>query len=754
LKLAGNLAHFPFADGKSGQFVVTAKAKAVTLDFADDWPAVTGIDGDFKVDGVRLTVDAARGSVYGADIGRTRAEIPDMRGPHRVARIEGTASGPTADFLRYVEASPISGWIGNATTDATATGSGALALKLELPIGSDVSPKVAGEYTFNANHITLRAVPPLDKVSGKIAFTEADVRARDVNAEALGGPVRINVAANAGSGERVVRVNASGTANFATLKHEFDLPAADRLSGTAEWTLALDLRGDGASWVVESPMKGAAVDVPAPLGKSAADTMPLRIERRFDPKKPNEDTLAVSYGKIAQLAAHRRLAAANADIDRAQLVVGRGAERPDAARADRAGLWIRAEVPALNIDDWLALSAQQKAASSGGGGVGTPAIAGVDLDVAALDAMGRRLSDIKVSARPSGDDWKLDLKGREVTGSATWHAPNADAPNGRVVVRLARLAVPAAGELHAWSGAQPSADAQDSAAGTRWPGIDIVAESFASRGGHELGRLELVAQPRASEWRIEKLALINDAGRIDANGAWRASGRAEQTKLDVAVDVKEAGTFLERFGYPDALRNAPTKIEGQLAWAGPPHAFDYPTLGGAFHVHTGAGRFIKVEPGLGKLLGVLSLQALPRRVSLDFTDVFSEGFTFDSIDGDARIQNGVMSTPGLRLSGPSAKVVIAGEADLAQETQRLSVRVQPALSGSVSTGAALLFFANPVVGAAVGAGSLLAQKIMKDPIEQMFSYDYTVTGSWSDPVVTRGKTATTALAPSQEVAPR
>ena len=206
--------------------------------------------------------------------------------------------------------------------------------------------------------------------------------------------------------------------------------------------------------------------------------------------------------------------------------------------------------------------------------------------------------------------------------------------------------------------------------------------------------------------------------------------------------MKEAGAFLSRFGYPDALRNAPTKIDGQLAWAGPPHAFDYPTLAGSFTLKSGAGRFTRIEPGLGKLLGVLSLQSLPRRVSLDFTDVFSEGFTFDSIDGSMRIESGVMSTSGLRLSGPSARVTIAGDTDLAHETQHLLVRVQPALSGGVSAGAALLFFANPVVGAAVGAGSLLAQKIMKDPIEQMFSYDYTVTGSWSDPVVTRGKVAT------------
>jgi uncharacterized protein YhdP len=309
--------------------------------------------------------------------------------------------------------------------------------------------------------------------------------------------------------------------------------------------------------------------------------------------------------------------------------------------------------------------------------------------------------------------------------------------------------MPGAGEGHAGSGAERGLDTQDASATPRWPGVDVVAESFAMRGGNELGRLEVIAQPRGGEWRIEKLALSNEAGRIDAGGAWRTSGSVDQTKLDVTVDVKEAGSFLARFGYPDALRNAPTRIEGQLAWAGAPHALDYPTLAGQFSLKTGPGRFTKIEPGIGKLLGVLSLQSLPRRVSLDFTDVFSEGFTFDSIDGDVSVANGVMSTQGLLLAGPAARVTIAGEADLAHETQRLSVRVQPALSGSVSAGAALLFFANPVVGAAVGAGALLAQKIMKDPIEQMFSYDFTVTGKWSDPVVTRGTTATAQAIPAE-----
>ena len=245
----------------------------------------------------------------------------------------------------------------------------------------------------------------------------------------------------------------------------------------------------------------------------------------------------------------------------------------------------------------------------------------------------------------------------------------------------------------------------------------------------------MIAHPRGSDWRIEKLALINEAGRLDADGLWRVAGTREETQLEFVLDMKDAGAYLVRLGYPDAIRTGPTKINGRLEWAGAPSAFDYPTLGGMFHLETGPGRFTRIEPGMGKLLGVLSLQALPRRIALDFTDVFSEGFAFDQIIGDVTIQNGILKTKDLRFNGPAAKVSLTGEADLAKETQQLTARVQPSLSGSVSTGAALLFLANPLVGAAVGAGSLLAQKVFRDPIEQMFSYEYQISGSWSDPVV-------------------
>jgi uncharacterized protein YhdP len=113
------------------------------------------------------------------------------------------------------------------------------------------------------------------------------------------------------------------------------------------------------------------------------------------------------------------------------------------------------------------------------------------------------------------------------------------------------------------------------------------------------------------------------------------------------------------------------------------------------------------------------------------------------------IKDGVMRTEDLKIVGPAAKIAIVGSTDIARETQDLKIRVQPTLSGSVSVGAAALMIANPLIGAVVGAGSLLAQKVMQDPIEQIFSSQYYVSGSWSDPHIDRRLSAATTSGPME-----
>jgi uncharacterized protein (TIGR02099 family) len=738
LKLAGNLAQFPFTDPKRGQFLMTAKGRGVTFAYWPGWPEIDGIDGEIRFEGAGMTIDAVSGQLFGAQLGRTRASVPDLRNPQLT--IEGTARGPVADFLRFVEESPVGNMIDHATTGAGGDGDGTLALKLVLPIKKPEATKVSGEFTFENGELRFPDVPTFTRINGSFQFTESDLRAPELSLEVLGGPAKLSLASADG---RAVRVSGNGNANLALLRRMHGAGYLSRVSGTADWNVNATVRPGNSSWVLESPLRGAAIDLPAPLGKSAGEAMPLRLERRD--VSADEDRIDASYGRMAQVAVHRRFVKDGAVADRVLISLGRAAGRPEAARAERPGIWVRAELQALNIDDWVALRNRERSDNESAADA-LPSLEGFDLDVGDLAALGRRWNEIRITGRRSEGDWNLDLRGREVAGTGVWSTPDALIPNGRVVARLARFTLPKESAPNGPAAPDKGAETKADGRPNPWPEIDITADAFSSKG-RDLGNLELVAKPEGADWRIEKLVLSSDKGRIEASGAWRTQGRTEQTSLDVDLDATDAGAFLARYGYPDALQGAPTRIDGQLAWAGAPNDFDFPTLTGSFHVAVGPGRFVKIEPGFGKLLGVLSLQALPRRISLDFRDVFSEGFAFDDINGDVKVANGVMNTDNLLLQGPAAKVNIAGDADLAKETQRLTVRVQPALSGGVSAGAALLFLANPIVGAAVGAGSLLAQKVMRDPIEQMFSYQYTVTGSWSDPVVTRSGASMVSTAP-------
>ena len=127
---------------------------------------------------------------------------------------------------------------------------------------------------------------------------------------------------------------------------------------------------------------------------------------------------------------------------------------------------------------------------------------------------------------------------------------------------------------------------------------------------------------------------------------------------------------------------------------------------------------------------MLSLQALPRRLTLDFRDIFTDGFQFDSIASTATITRGILKTDTFKMRGVNAVVLMDGTVDLNEETQNLSVVVIPELN----TGGASVVYGlavNPVIG----LGSFLAQFFLKNPLSQVLTQEYQVTGPWKDPVI-------------------
>jgi uncharacterized protein YhdP len=304
--------------------------------------------------------------------------------------------------------------------------------------------------------------------------------------------------------------------------------------------------------------------------------------------------------------------------------------------------------------------------------------------------------------------------------------------------RLARLAIPDASST---ARIEQLLDAPQ----TSLPGLDIVIENF-ELIGKKLGRLEVIAtNQRAlgqlstagshslqSEWRLQKLALINPDAALNASGVWSKPRRDERARVDLQFNwvIENSGDLLTRLGLPGTIKNGKGQLQVRVGWLGSPMGLHYPSLAGLIRFDMVQGQFLKIDPGMGRLLSVLSLQALPRRLTLDFRDVFSEGFAFDAINGDAHIKEGVLETENLQMKSVLALVSLQGSVDIAKETQNLRVLVLPDLNaGGASLLAAII---NPVIGAV----TYLAQWVLRRPAVAAATKAYKIEGSWRAPVVT------------------
>jgi len=734
LKLQGDLRQFPFRDNKGGLFEVRGKFSDATLRYAGSWPEISNIEGDLLFTGQRMLITGKSGKIFGVGLHDVRAEIADLEQAEELLAVSGKAAGPTAEFLRFIEASPVGERIDHFTEDMKAEGNGELDIKLGLPLRRLTNSKVDGSYRFDGNRLTVDGdLPPLAEVRGALRFSADHLEARGIRGTLLGFPLSVDVR-TAGDGN--VQVNAAGEVNMATLRRQFPQPVFDHLSGSTKWTGNVRVRKKSAEVKLSSNLVGLSSSLPEPFNKSATDAMAFSFERKPPPdtglrtgakavaavsRAPTsvhpgaaQDMIDLSLGRALRFQLIRRRDSTPPVITRGLLAIG-----DISAGMPERGVMLAVNLPRVNADFWRGLVASPGSGNGQGESVLPPLPAvQFDLRTADLTVLDKSFHEVRVNgSRPeSASSTRFELKSRELAGNFEWNS----AGNGKLSGRIAQFSIPE-------SVATPAVlQAKTSEVIERIPALDITVDklSFKDRA---LGAVRIAAENREGYWNT-KVDVKNEDGTLEATGRWRPSPTQPDTRIEFKLDAASIEKLLARIGHPDAVRRGNAKLSGNLSWSGSPFTIDYPTLGGNFILAASGGQFVKLEPGVGRLLGILSLQSLPRRITLDFRDIFSEGFAFDSIGGQFAVTRGVMETKELQIQGPSAKVLIGGTVNLGAETQDLKVRVQPAVGESIAVGAMI---ANPVAGAVVWA----AQKILRDPLDQAFAFEYAVTGSWADPKV-------------------
>ena len=711
LRLQGDLARFPFVAG-DGVFEVRGKFSGAQLRYASSWPQIDNISGELAFIGSRMSIKASKGNIYGVGISDVTAQIDDLTKGEELLVIKGKASGPTSDFLRFVETSPVAERIDHFTGEMSAAGNGRLDLTLTMPLQHIVDTKTEGVFQMVNNRLTPEpGLPTLTEVGGRLEFTGDSLRAERVRANLFGLPLVADLRTRE---DGTVLLNADGGFSILALRRQFDQALFEHLSGASNWHLSARLRGKNADIVAESRLTGISSSLPEPFNKSALEAMPLRFERKLlidaSPRRGavaragTHEQIDVTLGSAVAARLLRRLDGTRQDVppilERGAIAVGLPLAVPE------KGMLVSVKQQKIDLDFWRTLL------RDGSGSSGLP-ITQVDLRAGELTVFGRRINELGLNASAREGGWHASLKSREVQGDLDWVGSGA----GRLSGHLQELIVNPAAATATTGRYSPD----------ELPGLDIQVDRFLL-GNKPFGRLKINADNRKGKWEA-KLDIDNDDGNLSGTGSWQSDQEQAATRMQFILQAKSAEKLLARFGYPDALRRGQATLEGKLTWDGTPLAIDYPSLDGSMAILASSGQFNKLEPGAGRLLGILNLQSLPRRISLDFRDVFSEGFAFDNIAGQIDIQHGIMSSKELRIQGPAAKIVMSGTVDLPRETQNLKVRVQPAIGESLSVGAILL--AHP----AVGAIAFLVQKLLRDPIDQAFAYEFGVTGTWADPKV-------------------
>jgi uncharacterized protein (TIGR02099 family) len=744
LRIKGDLHDFPFADGKTGTFQASARIASGDFEFSDKWPRVTGIAGELHLEGARLQVLASRAAIMGARVSNLRAHIPDWHNGDELVRVEGTAEGPVSEFLHYIEASPVAELTGGFTRGMSAGGAGRLQLALDLPVRRVSQAKVAGSFQFSGGPFTFDpGLPPLAQLTGRLEFTEDSLSGRNLSAQFLGGPATFSIATRP---ERSFSVTAQGTANVAALQKAFDLDWLQRASGSAAWSGSAAIGPGRFDLVVDSPLAGVSIALPAPLGKRSGETLALKVERSTRPDADilrraragqlpaGGDAIAFTAGKVANGVFVRRRSSDGYALQRGAIGINEPAPPPE-----ESGLALAGSFGNLDLDRWLGDARPAVDPKAGDARPGASVLRSVRLSAGALSAGGRRFNDVRLRAVPAAGGWSATVSAAELEGTLNWQdegrgqgqaqggqAGQAQGQGrGKIVARLKRFTVPG-------PAADPPVAEQ---AGGELPALDIVAEDFVL-GDMKLGRLEVLAINEARNWKIDRLLVANADSRLSATGLWQSWATRPSIGMDLKLEVMDAGSFLNRVGFPETMRGGTALLEGKVGWIGGPQSIDYPTLTGEIKLTAQKGQFLRAEPGIAKLLGILSLQSW---ITLDFREALGEGFMFDTLSSSAKIARGILTTDDFAMSGKSARVTMAGTVDLARETQDLKVRVVPAIGDSASTVAGLLL-ANPVTA----LGALLAQRLLKDPLGKIFAVEYTVRGTWSEPKVERVRAETSA----------
>ncbi len=739
--LKGKLKDFPYtnahhlADPKLGTFKVTALLKNATLEYGTGWPFITSLDTRMTFHGKHMDLEVLKGTTVNNQIVQAHVEIPQLDADWPMLNIKSLVKGNVKDGVQFVNTSPVKDIALGFTEHIRAQGEGLLKLDLQIPLENHEAAHFQGDYTIQSGilkgdqHL---ALPEIKKINGHLLFNEKGLQAPNVKLEMFNNPAVLHLKTLK---DKTILIQSSGRINDASLKKMNSNLLTQAMHGTTDWKANISIKKPLMEVDMQSQLVGMAIQLPAPFGKPAEKPSNFNLKLR----QPNPETEHIEAHYEDWIEAKLIRTAQN---DVKTISAGDIAINTRITVPSQKGIKVSASFPRVDVDAWT--ESLQSTNSTQAKTAWASQLEGIDsiiLNTPQLNLFGRQLNDLKLVVHPNTQGLKLDIESKEIAGDAYWIEGKQD----KILAKLNYLRLPKnKQEVGVTKPPEKPAEKQEIRRQTyAYPELDIEAQSL-EIGELALGQLELKAYANEDDWHIQKLNIKNPDSQLTADGTWQNSLRSPNTALKFNLSSNNIGNTLKRFGHPDMVKGGTTNMQGHLAWPGSPHEFAIERLGGEFKFNAEKGQIVKLQPGVGRLLGLVSLQSLPRRLTLDFKDLFSEGYAFDSITASAKINDGILRSQDFFMTGPAAEAKIKGETNLKAETQNLRVTVIPHVTDSLSLAA---FAGGPIAGVA----AFVAQKLLKDPFNQVTSTDYVITGSWDNPQEIEQKKQTEPTAKQQGI---
>ncbi|KAF1015940.1 MAG: hypothetical protein GAK31_01423 [Stenotrophomonas maltophilia] len=743
--VTGDLDDWPF-DANNGRFEAGGHIDNGSIRFQHDWPAMSQVDADIAFIGPGFHMDG-RGDLAGVSVQHVEAGIEDFGATPLYVR--ATAPSDASRLLAMLRQSPLQADYGDTLDSLSARGPATVGFDLSLPLHHDEGGgHLQGTVDLAGVKLVDKAYQlKFDNVRGQARYDSGGFGAEALSVRHLGQDGQLSL-------------RAGGSTHDPKLAFESELSARldagvlmDRapelawlkpyVNGTSRWTVAVNLpkvaQGTPpppSELRLRSDLVGTRLDLPAPLDKPAAEPLATTVAAQLP---MGEGRIDVAFGQRLALAAR-----SHAGQTGVQVTLGSGS-------VDRApptsGLNVNGHSGTLDALEWISL-----ARGSGDDANDSMPLRAVDVQVGQLMLIGGVFEQTRLQLRPGPQALDVRMDGPSLVGRLS--VPNAE--GGTISGQFARvhwqsLPTPVkppgdGGPITLPDGTAMAARVQAGANDTdptKLPALALDIDDL-QFGKVLLGQAVLRTRPLPNGMGVDQLSFRSPRQQIDVSGRWLGKGAGSRTELDAKVASEDLGSLMKNLDYGGQLRGGAGEATLKAAWSGGPSDFQLGNLQGTLQLDARNGQLLELEPGAGRVLGLLSVAQLPRRLMFDFRDFFSKGFAFNQVEGTVQFGNGLARTDKVRIEGPAANITIRGQADLRNQQFDQTIDVNPRAGNLLTVVGAV---AVGPVGAALGAAT---NAVLSKPLGEIGAKTYRVTGPWKEPkaeVIERERTPSPAPAP-------